>query len=447
MFCVGICAALPAERIDGISFCRTERNEKCILCDRGISYDHIVDEYCGRILYMKEISSQNKQISVIVPIYNVKPYLEKCMESIIGQTYHNLQIILVDDGSTDGSGKLCDIYAEKDARVKVIHKTNGGLVSARKAGLRIAEGGYVGFVDGDDFIEAQFYERLLQDMLEHQVDFVHTGYTKEQNGIGLRCFNFETEKYTLTKEVAVNFIENGILNSQNMHVYHGMVNNLFRKEFIQKCYDRVPDEQSIGEDLICFCICLLEGSGLYMHKLALYHYIQRSGSIINTVNTERIIQLSKLQICLKNIFTEYKVYDSLQKCFEQWFLKEIITTLKKTVRGGFISLYYFTHPEWIHRKKVVIYGAGDVGQDYYLQLSRNLDCRIVCWVDANYHAYHFEYGEVKEIGQLKKLQYDIILIAVKSPEHAGEIKEELVADLNIPETSIIWERPGYICAE
>ena len=97
-------------------------------------------------------------VTVIVPVYNVENYLQQCIDSIIGQSYKYLEIILVDDGSTDGSGKICDEYANQDNRIKVIHKQNGGLVSARKAGLKEATGKYIAFVDSDDWIDTDMYE-------------------------------------------------------------------------------------------------------------------------------------------------------------------------------------------------------------------------------------------------------------------------------------------------
>ena len=97
-------------------------------------------------------------ISVILPVYNVQQYLEKCIESVVNQTYKNLEIILIDDGSTDMSGKICDEFAEKDGRIKVIHSKNGGVSAARNIGLDIATGEYIGFVDSDDWIESQMYE-------------------------------------------------------------------------------------------------------------------------------------------------------------------------------------------------------------------------------------------------------------------------------------------------
>lgn len=101
-------------------------------------------------------------ISVIVPIYNVAVYLEQCMESILRQTYTELEIILVDDGSTDGCYQICEEYKKKDSRVVVLHKENGGLVSARKAGIQAATGNYIAWVDGDDWIEPDMYERMYR---------------------------------------------------------------------------------------------------------------------------------------------------------------------------------------------------------------------------------------------------------------------------------------------
>lgn len=102
-----------------------------------------------------------KLISIIVPVYNIEEYLPRCIESILAQTYSNLELILVDDGSVDKSGEICDSYAEKDARVRVLHKENGGSSSARNAGILLAKGQYIGFVDSDDYIEANMYQKMM----------------------------------------------------------------------------------------------------------------------------------------------------------------------------------------------------------------------------------------------------------------------------------------------
>ena len=109
-----------------------------------------------------------KTVSVIVPIYNVEPYLRECLDRVCGQAYENMQIILIDDGSTDGSGLICDQYAEKDNRVTVVHQKNRGLVAARKKGIELATGKYITFVDGDDWIDEGGIEKIVSFISDDQ---------------------------------------------------------------------------------------------------------------------------------------------------------------------------------------------------------------------------------------------------------------------------------------
>ena len=115
-------------------------------------------------------------ISVIVPIFKVESYLGKCIDSILSQTYKNIEIILVDDGSPDSCPQICDLYSEKDNRIKVIHKNNGGLSDARNAGLIVSKGEYVCFVDGDDFVETEYVERLYTAIKKCNADLAICGF-------------------------------------------------------------------------------------------------------------------------------------------------------------------------------------------------------------------------------------------------------------------------------
>ena len=125
----------------------------------------------------------NDLISIIVPIYKVEKYINQCLDSICGQTYKNLEIILVDDGSPDNCGKICDEYAQKDSRIKVIHKENGGLSSARNAGLDVIKGEYISFIDSDDFIENNFIEKLYNLCIDNDVDIAECNYLQFENEI------------------------------------------------------------------------------------------------------------------------------------------------------------------------------------------------------------------------------------------------------------------------
>ena len=119
--------------------------------------------------------NQDRKISVIVPVYNVEAYLPRCVESIMAQTYQNLEIFLVDDGTKDNCGAICDAYARQDNRVRVIHKENGGLSSARNAGIDASTGEYLSFVDSDDWIEPDMYEKMMGLMEKYGVRLVCAG--------------------------------------------------------------------------------------------------------------------------------------------------------------------------------------------------------------------------------------------------------------------------------
>ena len=123
----------------------------------------------------------NSLVSVIVPIYNVEKYLERCISSILEQSYNNIEVILVDDGSNDGCPIICDKFERKDARVKVVHKPNGGLSSARNAGLEQMKGEYITFIDSDDWVEVNFVERMVEAISKSKVDVVQCGYCKKND--------------------------------------------------------------------------------------------------------------------------------------------------------------------------------------------------------------------------------------------------------------------------
>ena len=168
---------------------------------------------------------EGPKISVIVPVYQVEPYLCKCLDSIVGQTYRNLEIILVDDGSPDRCGEICDEYAARDERIRVIHQSNSGAFAARNQGLDIACGEYIGFVDGDDWIEADMYQTLMTLAVDNDSDVVQCEMINEGERQQLR-----------TKLLGRNVIySREQLTSAMFHeeITHGLINKLFRRS----CFD------------------------------------------------------------------------------------------------------------------------------------------------------------------------------------------------------------------
>lgn len=153
------------------------------------------------------MSEKQPLISVIVPIYKVEQYLNRCVQSIVDQTYKNLEIILVDDGSPDNSPAMCDAWAEKDDRVQVVHKKNGGVSSARNAGLDAANGAYIGFVDGDDYIEPDMYAQLLQAIQKIPVTWQFAGITiTKMQLLFRRAFVFRQSRQCVICSIALQML-------------------------------------------------------------------------------------------------------------------------------------------------------------------------------------------------------------------------------------------------
>ena len=168
----------------------------------------------------------NEKISVIIPIYKVEKFLNQCISSIVNQTYSNLEIILVDDGSPDGCPKICDEWKKKDSRIKVIHKLNGGLSDARNAGLKIATGSIIAFVDSDDWLDEAFYEKLFKEMVINNCDIVSGGFSKVEKRLEKRTQQKMKDTIVLSNYEAMLELINGRLIQQVVW------NKLYRKETI-----------------------------------------------------------------------------------------------------------------------------------------------------------------------------------------------------------------------
>lgn len=211
-------------------------------------------------------------ISVIVPVYNVEKYLHKCINSIINQTYKNLEIILIDDGSTDNSGKICDEYALKDNRIKVIHKENGGLSSARNAGLDICSGDYIGFVDSDDYIAEDMYEYLY-------VNF------KKNNADVAMCNFYNVFENRIEKSFSINdfdLSEQETMLSINLkYAYNAFIavwNKLYKKTIIKSI--RFPLNKC-SEDSAILIDWILKTKKMSYTSNASYYYVRRVNSLSN----------------------------------------------------------------------------------------------------------------------------------------------------------------------
>lgn len=220
-------------------------------------------------------------ISVIVPVYNVEKYLERCVDSILRQTYETLEIILVDDGSTDTSPKMCDAFSKKDERIKVVHKENGGLSDARNAGLRVASGEYIGYVDSDDWIEDNMYEKMYHACVENDASLCVCRYFREyadgtEGGGSGACI-------PLSREELLRIYIGG---HDQYVIYNSVWSKLFQRELVEGVeFPKGRNSEDIMYTTRAFCKL---SRAVYLDE-CLYHYVlDREGSIMNVSRGERM---------------------------------------------------------------------------------------------------------------------------------------------------------------
>ena len=253
-------------------------------------------------------------ISVIIPVYNIENYVRACIESVCAQTYKDLEIILVDDGSSDNSGAICDEYAKKDARIRVIHKQNGGLSAARNDGIEAAKGKYLAFVDGDDYVEPEMYERLYKALMENDAEmsicsFRYVGGMEERN-----------DKIEIRDEVLTG--QEILLKKRMSPRAWGWVyawNKLYKRELFETL--RYPVGMAHEDDYVAQDL-FWDIKRVVSISYRGYNYVQRATSITNTYRANRLDEVdSKLnraafyeqkgvdaQIQYKNLMRGYHVF-------------------------------------------------------------------------------------------------------------------------------------------
>ncbi len=298
-------------------------------------------------------------LSIIVPIYNVAPFLNKCIDSILSQSFSDFELILVDDGSTDGSGGICDGYAKTDNRITVIHKENNGVVSARKAGLKAASGVYVGYVDGDDWIDRDMYRYMIDNAVTYNCDLVmcdveHEAYSKkEYNNISAALETGYYSRQELEEKLFPIMMYSGTFYS--FGIYPVIWNKLFRRELLIKHQFAVYDNIRSGEDAACVYPYFLEINSMYFMKYQyLYHYRHSEVQMTATYDSasfERFKSLYKFFNSSNLAESEY----SRQLCYYYSYCAKILISseLRKENKKSFF--------EKIKRIKEIIVFSKDEG--------------------------------------------------------------------------------------
>lgn len=385
---------------------------------------------------MKETLS-NPLISIIVPVYNVAQYLQECIDSIMNQTYTNLEIILVDDGSTDGSSQICDEYALKEKRIKVIHKTNGGLVSARKAGILAASGDYIGYVDGDDWIDSDMYKQMYESGAKYNVDIVAVENIREfADGTGQIEHIYLREGIYQHKEVVNEIIPNliniNIFFQWNipLHVWR----HLIRRELVVQNQMLVDNQIRMGEDVACILPCYLEASTVSIIHSTLYHYRQNDKSMKYMPSEEDRKGLKYLYERLKKAAEPYQIKKSQIHIEIRYIMFYLIlwSAYELCIEQDSEELFPFQVRSGL---RIALVGAGPFGKKVYYKVKENHICDIALWTDSRWEMYSKRGLPVEDINKLLSISCDYIVITVLSAYAQSQIIDMLMG-VGIPSDKI-----------
>ena len=264
----------------------------------------------------------NEKITIVIPAYNLEKELSRTLDSVLAQTYKNIEIIVVNDGSRDGTGTVIDDYATKDSRIKAIHKENGGVTSARLRGVAEATGEWIGFVDGDDWIEADMYAHLMRNALEHHADISHCGYR-------MVFPNGRVDWYYNTGRRVEQDHETGLRDLiEGKFIEPALWNKLFRKELFRNIAEHMDYTIKINEDVLMNYYLFKAANKAIYEDFCPYHYVLRPGSAATSgLSTYKLEDPLKV---MKIIHEDRPCPATLARLTRQLIALSIITTNVQT---------------------------------------------------------------------------------------------------------------------
>lgn len=377
-------------------------------------------------------------LSVIVPVYNTDKYICKCLDSILNQTYKNMEIIIINDGSTDDSSNLCHLYAKKDNRIRLIEQENKGTAAARKIASKLATGKYITFVDSDDFIDTDIYERLMP--YTQIAEVVTSGYYKENETY---YDSIESGLYN-TKDKMKYLHENMIFikDSNKRGLISYIVNKIFLTETAKKIFEEASDNVFIGEDSEFLYRYMLTCNSCYITKECGYHYVMNENSIVHSVNDNFLYSVNNLYQSMKRTFMESPYQEILMQQLGDWIQSLLYRAYAVMGFRKFDEKLSYINPfiETVSNKSVILYGAGKVGRNYW-ELFKNMhELEKIVWVDKAWEKCQLQRLPVHSVEKIMEVNYDYILLAVAKEELASEIKEELLL-MGVQEEKVLWKEP------
>jgi glycosyltransferase involved in cell wall biosynthesis len=382
------------------------------------------------------------RLSITVPAYQVEQYLPKCLDSLLSQSLRDLEVIVVDDGSTDSTGRICDSFAASDRRVRVIHQANKGLVSARKAAAAIASAPYIACVDGDDYVDFDYCERLLDLAGASNADVVVGGHIRD---------------YRDARQFIPPSLPPGVYRGDGMREVlsvcisrppfftHGISTylwgKLFRTHLYREAQQAVPDHLTIGEDAACVYPIVALSSAVAVSDSCGYHYIQRQSSMLKARADRVPAEVAKMSNLMNFIRARMLNEENVEllRQLDEYELSQIL------IRSGGVS--YTTAEELLvfgrrvqRGAKLSIYSAGTFGQVMFNRIQSSKFADVAYWVDEDWQEYRKDGLPVVSESALPGDGFDAVVIASLSPAFVSSARKRL-SGLGVPDSKVVSYSP------
>ncbi len=377
------------------------------------------------------------RLSIVVPIYNTELYLEACLQSIMGQNCDDMEIVLVNDGSTDGCDRICREYAGRDERIIYVKQENRGLIAARRTGVEHASGEFLMFVDSDDWIDCGMVEFLLDRMGE--ADLATTGVHYE-TGPEMETEYLdqypEGEYRGPDKEIVLKTMLYDRDSDSLQRLTPWIWNKLYRTETARAVYRRLQADHNFAEDAAFLYNYLVICGAVRICHTCFYHYRYRTDSMFHGGNPHMLSDINKAYLAVSAGFATHPLRENLMSQLQHWV--SIMAVMAVNGGMGFSPQIHIPEfqidTEGLKGKKIVLYGAGKVGRDWFRQLTL-MGYDVVLWVDSS----HSQIENVKAPSALTDTEYDVIIPAVSRPEYVKGIRLFL-QDIGIGEEKLLYKK-------
>lgn len=366
------------------------------------------------------------KLSVIVPVYNTENYIEQCLDSLMNQTYKDFELIIIDDGSEDRSGEICDKYALKYKNINVTHKENEGLIAARIEGINKAVGQYIAFVDSDDWVDEDFIEFLITNMESKQADIVVTGIIREE----------KTKSETVINKISSGTYERQDLEKQifpKMLYFQGfyefgilpyMCVKIFKKEILINCYKGIDTDIYWGEDVIIVYPYLLQANKAVICEETKYHYRRHSQSMTAERKKDFYANTARLYLYLYKVFQKTEFSECMLEQLDQYLRLMVWNKSPKHFIEADRNIFPFG--KVTKGANIVLYAAGDVGRRYYNHIKRTKYCNIVAWIDSKYDSAELRALGIESVDVITERKFDYLVIAIENSDIANQVRDMLV---------------------